>query len=468
VATLGPASSSVEVISDLIMAGMNVARLNMSHGTHEGHTKLINNIREASRLVGLEVAILMDLQGPKIRVDKLTEPLKLKQGEEWVIGTADVQKDYTEYEGRFIPTVYEALVHDCDDGARVLFDDGLIVAEAIKRDRGVLKIKISEGGILRSNKGINLPDSKVSARSFTEKDQKDLIFGLKHGVDYVALSFVRKKSDVLLVKAILEENGNNIPVVSKIENPEALDNIEEILEASDIIMIARGDMGVELGNHLVPAIQKKIISLCNKQGVPVITATQMLESMIKNVTPTRAEASDVANAIWDGTDAVMLSAETASGKNPLEAVKMMGSIIIEAEKTPKARPPLKDMNLTNVDNATMVGASLIAEKINAKRILSVTESGSSCRKMSLFRPHTSVVGVSNSLSVVRKMCLNWGVSPFYLEKYDEDDRKLESYVIDRVRAACELESGDRIVITRGSGKFFDRGTSHSIKVEVIK
>ena len=467
VATLGPASSEVEMISELIIAGMNVARVNMSHGSYRGHAQLISNIRKASGLVGLEVAILLDLQGPKIRVDRLTHGLELKKDDIWAIGPTDLQKDYPEYKDCFIPTAYEHISDDCEDSVRILFDDGMIVAHTIARDRDVYRIKVTVGGTLKSNKGINLPDSRVSAPSLTAKDREDLVFGFEHDVDYIALSFVRKREDVVRLKALLQEHNKDTPIVSKIENPEALENIEEILDITDVIMVARGDMGVELGNHLVPAAQKKIISLCNNRGIPVITATQMMESMIENPVPTRAEASDVANAIWDGTDAVMLSAETASGKYPKEATKMMVKIISEAEKTPKERPSLKSMDLTQVDNATMIGASIIAEKIDAKRILSVTQSGSSCLKMSLFRPRKSVIGVSNSISVVRKMCLYWGVSPFYLDEYDEDDRELEHDVIEKVRNACELESGDKIVITRGSGKFFVRGSSNSIKVEII-
>lgn len=468
VATLGPASSNVEIIADLILSGMSVARVNMSHGTYKGHAELIGNIRKASTLVGLEVAILLDLQGPKIRVDKIPGALELHRGETWVVGSAKVREHYPEYQDCFIPTTYEHLVEDCDDGVRVLFDDGLIVAETLKRDRDVYKIRVVTGGRLTSNKGINLPDTRVSVSSLTGKDRQDIAFGLEHGVDYVALSFVRKQDDVLDLRKFLADLNSNLPIVSKVENREAVDNINEILKVSDVIMVARGDMGVELGNHLVPAIQKRIIALCNQAGVPVITATQMLESMVENSTPTRAEASDVANAVWDGTDAVMLSAETACGKYPVEAVKMMGSIIREAEKTPKPRASLKDLDLSRVDDATMVGASLIAEKIGASRILSVTESGSSCLKMSRFRPQNSVVGVSHSLSVVRKMCLYWGVSPFYLDEYDEDDVRLEDDVIDKVRSACELKPNDKIVITRGSGRFFARGTANSIKVITIE
>jgi pyruvate kinase len=400
-------------------------------------------------------------------VDKISGALKLNAGDTWVIGPTKIQKDYPEYQDCFIPTTYEHLVEDCEDGVRILFNDGLMVAETVERDRDVYKIRVVAGGMLTSNKGINLPDTKVSVPSLTSKDRQDMAFGVEQGVDYVALSFVRKKDDVLGLRKMLKDLGSNLPVVPKIENREAVKNIEEILQVSDVIMVARGDMGVELGNHMVPAVQKQIIALCNQSGVPVITATQMLESMVDNAMPTRAEASDVANAIWDGSDAVMLSGETAVGKYPVEAVKMMGSIIREAEKTPKARASLSHLDLSRTDDATMVGASLIAEKIGASRILSVTESGSSCLKLSRFRPQVSVLGVSNSLAVVRKMCMYWGVSPFYLDEYDEDDLRLEEDVIDKVRSACELKPGDKIVITRGSGKFFARGTANSIKVITI-
>jgi pyruvate kinase len=467
IATLGPASSRSEIIEQLILAGMNVVRVNMSHGLYAEHSELIDTVREASERVSLEVAILMDLQGPKIRVDKIPAPLELKMGDVWVIGSSEIRSRYPEYHERFIPTTYSGLVKDCERCVRVLFDDGLIVAEAIEKDREVVKIRVLDGGLLTSNKGINLPDSKVSASSLTEKDKADVRFGLEKGVDYIALSFVRKEDDVRHLRGFLKELGHRVPIISKIENSEGIENIDAIIEASDAIMVARGDMGVELGNHLVPAIQKKIIALCNQQGVPVITATQMLESMIIHASPTRAEASDVANAIWDGTDAVMLSGETAVGRYPLEAVKMMGKIITEAEKTPKARPSLRHLDLAQVDAATMIGASLIAEKIGAQRILCVTQSGGSVAKICRFRPFTSVLGVSNSISVVRRLCLYWGVSPFYLLDYDENDHGLERHVIEKVRDACELEKGNKIVVTRGSGRFFAEGTANSIKVVTI-
>ena len=468
VATIGPSTNSKEMLSKLIEAGVNVCRINMSHGTYEAHSAVIKNIREASRESGYEVAILADLQGPKIRVDKLPEPLKIEDGSEWVIGAAKVKDNYPEYASCYIPTIYENLVADCHDGARILFDDGLMSAVAVKRDRDVYKIKILVGGMLKSNKGINLPDCEVSAPAFTAKDREDLMFALKEGADYVALSFVRRKEDIMQVKTLLHELKVNIPIISKIEKPQAVDNLDEILSVTDMIMVARGDMGVEVGNHLVPAIQKKIIKLCNDRGIPVITATQMLESMTENPTPTRAEASDVANAIWDGTDAVMLSGESASGKYPLETVKMMDSIVREAERTPKERPLLRHQDLSSVTASIMVAASMIAEKIGARRILSVTESGASCLRITQFRPSIPVLGITNSIQVARRMCLYWGVSPFIVIDQEKESSEFMKNVLKEVKDRLKLKNGDKLVVTKGDGQFFSQGSSNSVKVELIK
>lgn len=470
VATLGPSSNTVEKIAKLIHAGLNVARVNMSHGTHEAHAEVIKNIREASKITGREVAIMMDLQGPKIRVDKLKENLILKEEEEWYIAPSSKVSNYPELQDRMIPTVYEDLVRDATVGCRILFDDGNLMATAIDKKDDLLKIKVTVGGELKSNKGINLPDCHVSAPSLTEKDEKDLLFGLTQGIDYIALSFVRTAEDVKKVKYLLHKLKTNIPIVSKIEKPEAIQNIDEILEATNVIMIARGDMGVEVGNHLVPSIQKDIISRCNLRGVPVITATQMLESMITNPIPTRAEASDVANAIWDGTDAVMLSGETASGKYPIETIKMMGQIVEEAEKIPKERPFLRHVKLSSVTSTNMVAASLIAEKTSAKFILSVTEGGNSCLKITRFRPITPVIGLTNSLKVVRKMAMYWGVTPFLVEGDNEGDEVsfLTHEKLNELKKKLELVNGDKIVITHGDGKYFQHGYSNSIRVETIR
>lgn len=469
IATIGPSSNSVETLCKLINAGMNAARINMSHGTHEGHAQSIANVREASRQTGKEVAVLLDLQGPKIRVDKLPTPLELKAGEEWVIGPSHVKDTYPEYTTKFIPTIYKDLVKDSHVGAIILFDDGLLEAVAVAKDRDVLKIKVKVGGVLKSNKGINLPNVKVSAPSYTDKDHEDLMFGLKQNVDYVALSFVRTGDDVRAVKAMLHKMKVSVPIVSKVEKPEAITNIKDIISISDMIMIARGDMGVEVGNHLVPSIQKDIIKACNEVGRPVITATQMLESMITNARPTRAEASDVANAVWDGTDCVMLSGETASGAYPVEAVEMMDHIVLEAESKPKERPLLRHMNISSVSASTQVAASIIAEKIDARWILSVTESGNSCLQMTRFRPKSNVLGVTNSLKVVRKMNLFWGITPYYVESTKAAElNDLERSMLEKLKSQNMLVNGDKIVITLGDGKYFQQGSTNSIRVEIIK
>jgi pyruvate kinase len=468
IATLGPSSNTVEKIEKLIRAGLNVARINMSHGSHEGHAQVIANVRQAAKNANKEVGILLDLQGPKIRVDKLPEPLELKNGDEWVIGATKVKSKYPQFAERFIPTIYENLVADAKVGAIILFDDGNLAAEATEKIGDVLKVKITVGGMLKSNKGINLPNIKVSAPSFTDKDQEDLMFGLQQNVDFVALSFVREAKDIYEVKSLLHKLKVNIPIISKIEKPEAITNLDEILKITDMIMIARGDMGVEVGNHLVPAVQKEIIKKCNFYGVPVVTATQMLESMIENPSPTRAEASDVANAIWDGTDAVMLSGETASGKYPIEAISMMDSIVREAEKTPKERPLLRNMDLSSVTSAQMVAASLIAEKVKAKWIVSVTLGGNSCLKMTRFRSLTPVLGLTNSLSVVRRMALYWGITPMLADVSDEDISFLSLESLDLLKSKLSLSVGDKIVITHGDGRYFQHGYSNSVRVEVIK
>ena len=342
------------------------------------------------------------------------------------------------------------------------------MATAIMRDRDVYKIKINVGGELKSNKGINLPDCDVSAPSFTDKDKEDLMFGLKQGIDFVALSFVRKKEDILQVKYILHGLRASVPIIAKIEKPQAINNLEEILRVADVIMVARGDMGVELGNHLVPSAQKKIISACNLKGVPVITATQMLESMIQNPGPTRAEASDVANAIWDGTDAVMLSAETASGKYPVETVMMMDKIIFEAEASPRDRPLLRNTDLSSISSSIMVSASIIAEKTGAKGIISVTQSGNSCKKIARFRPTARVWGVTNDIKVVRRVCLYWGVSPFHIADLGTDDGNIEAKVLIDFKFRAKLVNGDKLVITKGDGKFFDKAGANSVRLVILK
>ncbi len=467
IGTVGPATRDKEALEGLLRAGVDVIRLNMSHGSKEDHKQAVTFIREVSKQVKKEVAILMDLQGPKIRVDNLDEPLQLKAGEKWYLGATSKKSDFPKGSSAFIPTVYEDLVKDCVVGSKILFDDGLLEAKVTSKQLDVLEIEILEGGVLKSNKGINLPDVAVSAPSLTAKDKEHLHFGVENQVDYIALSFVRSADDIKAVQSLLHEYNYKIPVVAKIERPEAVEQIESIVAVADVIMIARGDMGVELGNHLVPSIQKRIIELCNSKGVPVITATQMLESMIHNAEPTRAEASDVANAVWDGSDALMLSGETAVGSYPLKAVKMMDSIIKEAELTPKERPLLRDLVLPDIHTSTMMAASLLAEKVGARYIFSLSEGGNSLRKLARFRPRTGVIGVSSSLATIRKMSLYWGVSSYLLLEFSKDDEKIESHLINVLKAPFNLHSGDKIVVSKGEGRFFDGGTSNSLRVTII-
>lgn len=468
VATLGPASSSISMIEKLIQAGIDVARVNMSHGTHETHAQLIANIRQASQNAKREIGILLDLQGPKIRVSKLPTPLTLETNQEWIIIPESLLEKFQGKEDKIIPTTYEEILKDLKVNAQILFDDGLLEAyvQQVHADHAIIKIKV--GGILKSNKGINLPTIKVSAPSLTKKDEEDLVFGVKQGADYVALSFVREAKDILHVKKILTEQNLDIPIIAKIEKPEALTNLTQILEVTDVVMIARGDMGVEVGNHLVPAIQKNIILECNQRGIPVITATQMLESMITNSRPTRAEASDVANAVWDGTDAVMLSAESASGQYPIQAVEMMCSIILEAEKTPKDRPLLRNVPINDITSATQVAASLIAEKLSAKWIIALTEHGRSCLKMTKFRPRNSVLGISPSITTLRRMSLYWGITPFLLELKSDKSLINDREILQKLQQKNLIKENDTIIITHGDGSSFSETTTNSIRVEVIK
>lgn len=442
VATIGPSSQEVNILTDMIRAGVNVVRLNMSHGDYDFHQNTIALVREAAKTAQKEVAILVDLQGPKIRVGALTEPLVLEKGSEWVLGTEEFR-----IEGNYIPTVYKNLAKDCEVGHSVLFDDGLLEARVTEKLENTVKIKVLTGGVLKQKKGINLPDTKVSAPSLTDKDRDDLFWAVDNvEVDYIALSFVRESSDVVEVRNLMRKQKRVLPIISKIEKPEAITNIEDIVDKSDGIMIARGDMAVEVGAHIVPRVQKQIIRLCNAKAKPVITATQMLESMTTNTSPTRAEASDVANAVWDGTDAVMLSGETASGSHPVLVVQTMERIIKEAESMPKKKNPAiidTESLTTNIQQA----ATVLSESIKARALIVITESGRSCHKLSSFRPRASIWALTNSLSTVRKLCLVWGIKPFYLKRdyiTTEEVDKFLTVLVDRKN----ISTGDKFVVSK--------------------
>jgi pyruvate kinase len=465
VCTIGPASSGEETLERLINAGMNVTRLNFSHGTHESHSKTLENIREASKRLQKPVAVLMDLCGPKIRLGDIAGgKIELEDGSDLVIrrgsfkGTRDA-----------VSSTYEQLVDDLSEGDRVLMDDGLI--ELIVRVKTAEQVvcKVIHGGILKEHKGINLPGAKISSPSVTEKDLADLNWGIENKVDYVALSFVRRPEDVRLVRGILHKAESDIHVIAKIEKPEALKCIDEIIEAADGIMVARGDLGVEMNPDEVPPIQKDLIRRANEKDKPVITATQMLESMTENPRPTRAEVSDVANAIFDGTDAVMLSGETASGRYPVNTVIMMDSIARSAEEYMEGRGFTTHNQISRMyttGDAICHGADAAARDLGAKLIAIYTLTGTTALLMSKYRPHVPILALSSRLETIRRMCLYRGVIPIYTveHKTTEDMHKdLERIVLGEQFA----DRGDALVILTGAhhGK---AGGTNSMKIHRIE
>ncbi len=445
VCTLGPASSTPEQVGELIEAGMNMARLNFSHGSHEDHAKLINVVRAEAERREKPIAVLMDLQGPKIRVGRFEKgQVELTPGAEFTITTdTSVQGD----EHR-VSTTYAGLCGDVKPGDQILLDDGylsLAVTEVTGHD---VKTIVVAGGTLKNNKGINLPGVEVSAPALSDKDRADIGWGLRMGVDFVALSFVQRAEDVLEAKRLLTADGVRIPVIAKIEKPQALEQLEAIIAASDGIMVARGDLGVELGPEKVPLIQKRLIERTNAHGKIVITATQMLESMIHQPRPTRAEASDVANAVLDGTDAVMLSGETASGKYPVESVKTMARIIREIETSAHYRqwiePPQLEMAVSA--NAIAHAAVIAAKAMKIKVIACVTNSGGVARLISEYRPEANVVALTDDEVTYRRLALVWGVTPVMIGSVvttDELMDRVEQILSERGLA----RAGEYVVIT---------------------
>ena len=462
VCTIGPASGSREMIHFLIKSGMDVARLNFSHGDHEFHRRMTGFIREESRRIHKPVAILQDLQGIKIRVGLVKGgSVELKKGSEVFLHAgheASNDKDI------FIS--YPALRKDVKIGDRILFDDGLIQAHVTGKTRDFLKAKIIEGGILKDKKGVNLPHTKTTLSSFTEKDRKDLELGLRMDVDYVALSFVRRADDVRIVREWLnKKRRSDLPLIAKIEKPEALDNIDEILDEVEGIMVARGDLGVEVFPEEVPVIQKTLINKANAKGKIVITATQMLESMTEHSRPTRAEATDVANAVIDGTDALMLSAETTTGKYPLDAVRMMDKIIRYTESQFSHQPSAISHQRSDFSGAVAEAACAASEDIGARAIVAFTQSGFTARLVSKFRPKVPIIAFTPNRKVKRRMSLYWGVTPAlirHLSNTDEMIREVEKSLLDSRIA----KGGDNIVITAGS-PLLKRGKTNLMKLHVI-
>lgn len=465
VCTIGPASNSYEKIEKLIQGGMDVARLNFSHGSHEEHRQVIENIRQASLKTNEPVAILQDLGGPKIRIGKIEKgPIFLKENSSFILTNREVPGN----EQR-VSVTFPSLPQKVKKGDRIFLADGTLELKVKELTPTDITCKIVKGGKLNSHKGINIPNISMDISSLTEKDYQDILFGIKNKVDFIGLSFVRNAKDVLRARKILKENGaEDISLIAKIEKKEAINNLNEIIETSDGIMIARGDLGVEIPLENVPLVQKDIIKRCNFVGKPVITATQMLMSMVSGPRPTRAEVTDVANAILDGTDAVMLSEETAIGNYPLEAVETMNKIALRVEKAIDYKKILSERSLsvkpTNPD-AISHATCQVALDLKAKAIVTFTLSGSTARMVSRYRPPVPIIAASTQNSTVRKLALSWGVYPFKSDELENTDDMIEKSK--KIALATGLvEKGNKIIITAGI-PFKVPGTTNLLKVETL-
>ena len=467
VCTIGPASESIEKLTQLMEAGMNVARLNFSHGDHEEHGARIKNIREASKQTGKNVAILLDTKGPEIRTHSMVNGIiELQSGSKSIISMTEVEGTPEKFS-----VTYEGLIDDVQVGSKILLDDGLIGLEVEKLDKenGEIHVNVLNTGILKNKKGVNVPGVSVKLPGITEKDANDILFGIEQNVDFIAASFVRRASDVLEIRQLLEKNNaTQIHIIPKIENQEGVDNIDEILEVSDGLMVARGDLGVEIPAEEVPLVQKELIKKCNAFGKPVITATQMLDSMQRNPRPTRAEASDVANAIFDGTDAIMLSGETAAGNYPVESVQTMHNIASRAESALDHKKLLSSQSKNSEYTLTdAIGQSVAHTALNldVNAIISATESGHTARMISKYRPKAPIVAVTANEHVVRRLALVWGVYPQLGQKTYSTDEMLDNAVEESLNSGL-VSHGDLVVISAGV-PIGESGTTNLMKIHVV-
>mgnify|MGYP000857670917 CR=1 FL=1 len=466
VCTVGPATQSVDILIKLIKAGMDVARLNFSHGTYKEHSGMIRNIREASKQTGAPIAILQDLCGPKIRTGRLQNKfIELRPGAEIIFTTDDIIGD----EHR-ISTTYKLLPSDVHEGDTNLLDDGKLRVEALSTTSNEVRCRVVFGGRLGEHKGMNLPGVKLSTPSLTEKDIQDLQFGVENNIDYVALSFVRSANDIRLLRSYLTKFANYfIPVIAKIEMQEAIASIDDIIAETDGVMVARGDLGVEMPAEEVPLLQKMIVRKCNEVGKPVIIATQMLETMIENPRPTRAEASDVANAVIDGADAVMLSGETSIGKYPVETVQTMNTIICTTEASILTSKVSEhgSMNTGDVLDAIAQAACLLADQVKATAIIPITHSGGTARRISHFRPIANIIAVTGEERVLRCLNLIWGVQGIVLSDYIGNADAILHRVKEILKEKGYIKSGDYIVFTMGI-PLMARGMTDTINVERVE
>ena len=464
VATIGPATSRPEVLKPLIEAGATTLRLNFSHGTHEDHQRSIRLIRQISFELNQPVAILQDLQGPKIRLGRFeNDKITVKPGDPFVLTSQKIPGTQTR---SYVS--YDKLANEVPEGAIILLDDGKVEMRVDKIDKEAQELHcvVVVGGVLSNNKGVNFPGVYLSIKALTDKDREDLVFGLDQGVDWVALSFVRNADDVREIKELISGAGKEVPVIVKIEKHEAIEQIEEILALSDGVMVARGDLGVEMPAEEVPLLQKRLISLANGFGLPVITATQMLDSMVHCPRPTRAEISDVANAILDGTDAVMLSNETAVGDYPVEAVATMARVAARIEQEHKI--PATPKNLGHDDaipNAISQAVGRIAQQLNAKAIMTLTQSGATARNVSKFRPETPILAVTPHVDVSRRLQMVWGVRPLLVLDLPSTTETFQA-AISVAQEKGVLDGGDMVVTTAGTLKGVS-GSTDLIKVELV-
>lgn len=467
VCTIGPASESPEKLEALMKEGMNLARLNFSHGDHAEHKARIDNIRKTAKKLDKNIGILLDTKGPEIRTNDMKDgSITLVRGQDIIVSMNEVEGTTEKFS-----VTYKDLINDVDAGDKILLDDGLIELQVkkVSKEDGEISCEVLNGGELKNKKGVNVPGVSVNLPGITDKDRSDILFGIEEDIDFIAASFIRRSSDVLEIRELLEENnGRHIDIIPKIENQEGMDNIDNILAVSDGLMVARGDLGVEIPPESVPMVQKDLIKRCNMLGKPVITATQMLDSMQHNPRCTRAEASDVANAIYDGTDAVMLSGETAAGDYPVEAVRTMASIANSAEAAQDYKKLLSERTKTQQPNlVTAIGVSVAhtALNLNCKAIIAATESGHTGKRIAKYRPHADIVAVTPYEHVARNLALVWGVHPIVTDGTKNTDDLLNlsvSATIDKGYASY----GDLLIITAGvpTGK---AGSTNLMKLHVV-
>lgn len=463
VATIGPSSNSKEMLIALVKEGVDVFRLNFSHGSHEDHIKVIQRVKEINDEMGVHIALLQDLQGPKIRINSVEEGVELESGQEFTITTKELIGN-----SKIASTSYQNFPKDVKVGDSVLIDDGKIEMKVIDvRDIDVV-CQVIYGGSLLSKKGINLPLTKVTAPSLTEKDLIDLEFGLKNGVNWVALSFVRKVNDIKSLRAIIDKHKSAARIIAKIEKPEALENIDSILAETDAIMVARGDLGVEIQAEEVPIVQKKLIEKCNQLSKPVIVATQMMESMIENPRPTRAETNDVANAVMDGADALMLSAETASGKFPIEVIRSMQRTIHSIEQNADIYYKFREVDPESeiyIHDSLILAACKLAKEVNAKAIVGMTASGYTAFKSSSHRPNTNIFAFTGNKDILSTLNLVWGTRAYFYNKQTSTDETIAD-ILKTLKKDGHIIKGD-IFISLASMPIHERHRTNMMKINVV-